>query len=168
MALSEATKERIKLRSTYLNNIAVGTILLGAVSSLISLVRGDIMHLARVRPTYYSGQLAWRPRQMTYDQVAFLITPALMVAGALVAAYLSAKLYPAVSIPEDNKGAGLNLADGLKRRFAKEAEESGTVIVGAASVWPDFGGSYDKPRYAAAALQSNQNIISEKLPSKKR
>ena len=105
---------------------------------------------------------------MTYDQVVFLVTPALMVAGALVAAYLGAKLYPAVSIPENNKGgADRGLSNELTRRFAMEPEENGTVgLVGIGSVW-DLDVSYSKPRYAAAAL-SNQNIISENLPSSKK
>lgn len=42
MALSDAVKERIKLRSTYLNNIAVGIILLGSVSSLLSAAKGEM------------------------------------------------------------------------------------------------------------------------------
>ena len=38
--LSDATKERVKLRSTYLNNIAVGIMLLGTVSTVLSLATG--------------------------------------------------------------------------------------------------------------------------------
>lgn len=41
MALSEASKERIKLRSTFLNNIAVGVMLLGTISTVIALVTGN-------------------------------------------------------------------------------------------------------------------------------
>ncbi len=40
MALSEGSKERVKLRSTFLNNIAVGVALLGTVSTILGLATG--------------------------------------------------------------------------------------------------------------------------------
>ncbi|MGK6315306.1 hypothetical protein [Neorhizobium sp. DT-125] len=41
-ALSDAKKEQIKLRATFLNNIGIGVILIGVFTPVVRLIYGDI------------------------------------------------------------------------------------------------------------------------------